>query len=727
MTKTLLVSNRLPTTVTIEGENTSYAASLGGLATGLSSIHKDKNSLWIGWNGLKSDDLSDKLQQKISEELLQDHKCVGVDLNAADVEEFYYGFCNKTIWPLFHYFINKAEYSQELWKAYERINYHFFDKVKEHITPGSKVWVHDYQLMLLPKMIKEEFPDTEVGFFLHIPFPSYEIFRLLPWRKTLLEGVLGADLIGFHTYDYVRHFLSSVRRLLNYEHHLGCIELSDRIVKADVFPMGIDYERYSKSSEIQGVKKEIKQIISQIQGKKIVLSVDRLDYSKGIPERIKAFDRFLEMYPEYKEKVAMIVIAAPSREEVDSYAELRKEVEVLVSQTNGFHGRIGWVPIWFFYQSFSFENLTALYSQSDVLLVSPLRDGMNLVAKEYIATRSDKKGVVVLSETAGAACELAESLMVNPNDIYQIAKAIKTALEMPEVQQIDANTMMHERLERYTVEHWAKDFIEKLGHVKGLQKSNNCEKIEGEKLLNLIDEYRSAKKRLLLLDYDGTLRPFFNVPAHASPTEELLQLLRTLADDPKNELVVISGRDKDTLEAWLGELPIRLIAGHGVWMKNDNIWDVIEQFDKSWKDVIRPVLAVHSDRTPGSIVEEKEFSLAWHYRRCEPELAKVRLSELREILLDYTHNLDVGLLEGNKVIEVKDKAVNKGRAAKVMRDDQDWDFILCVGDDVTDEDMFVALSDSAHCIKVGFGQTEAQSQVKDVAAFLSILNQLAEI
>lgn len=726
MGQTILVSNRLPVTISFNDQDIDYQQSLGGLATGLSTIHKADGSLWIGWNGLKSDELQASVEEEINSTLLRNHKCVAVSLKGNDVDEFYFGFCNKTIWPLFHYFINKAEYNHDLWKAYVRINRIFFETLEKHIKPDSQVWVHDYQLMLLPKMIKEAYPDTQVGFFLHIPFPSYEIFRLLPWRKKILEGILGSDLIGFHTYDYVRHFLSATRRILNYENHLGLIDLPERTVKTDIFPMGIDYKKYAEAHMRPEVQKEIEKFVKQKHGRKTILSVDRLDYSKGIPERIKAFDRFLELYPDYKEKVALIVIAAPSRVEVESYIELRKEVEGLVSQTNGRHGRIGWVPIWFFYQSFSFDNLTALYAESEVLLVTPLRDGMNLVAKEYIATRSDKKGVVVLSETAGAACELSESLVVNANSIYEIAQAIKKALEMPVDEQIAANTVMHERLQRYTVENWANDFMDKLsiaGHHNEVQPSRY---LEGETLKDLQREYSQSKKRLLILDYDGTLTPFFSVPSQASPTKELKALLLKLANDDNNEVAIISGRDKDTLEQWLGDLPVHLIAGHGVWIRYlGEPWNVIDSFDKGWKEVIRPILLVHADRTPGSLVEEKEFSLAWHYRRCEPELAEVRLSELREILFDYTHNLEVGLLEGNKVIEVKDKAVNKGRAAKLMRNRQKWDFIFCAGDDVTDEDMFQALAGEAHCIKIGSGTTAATEFVRDVEEFLGILKEFS--
>ncbi|MGC9343384.1 MAG: trehalose-6-phosphate synthase, partial [Bacteroidales bacterium] len=284
-------------------------------------------------------------------------------------------------------------------------------------------------------MIREEYPDVNIGFFLHIPFPSFELFRMLPWRKEILEGMLGADLIGFHSYDYERHFLSSVKRLFGHETYLNQIKLEDRIVKMDAFPMGIDYEKFHMAAvELQNtpieeqseVKKELERYRKNHPGRKLILSIDRLDYSKGIPQRLIAFEHFLIKYPEFREKVTLVMLSVPSRVEVEHYQLMKKEIDELVGRINGEFASINWTPIWYFYRSMPFENLIELYTTADVALITPVRDGMNLVAKEYLATRTDGTGVLILGEMAGAYKELNEALIINPNDKDEIAENIKT-------------------------------------------------------------------------------------------------------------------------------------------------------------------------------------------------------------------------------------------------------------------------------------------------------------
>jgi trehalose 6-phosphate synthase/phosphatase len=727
MSKNIFISNRLPVTITIGENGIAFTPSIGGLATGLKSVHEDKKSLWLGWSGLSSDSLGDAEIREIDSELLSRHKSASVFLSESDIRDYYYGFCNKTIWPLFHYFIEEIEYEHRHWEAYRRVNRKFFERLEEVIEEGDTIWVHDYQLMLLPEMIREKYPDTTIGFFLHIPFPSYELFRLLPWREEILKGLLGSDLIGFHTYDYTRHFLSSVRRILGYEHNLGYLQMGQRSVKADAFPMGIDYKRYHDALDTDAIREESEDVLKKAQGTKIILSVDRLDYTKGIPERIKSYAEFLRLHPQYREKVTMILIVAPSRTEVDTYSDLLKEIQELVSNTNGEHGTIGWVPVWFFYRSFGFENLTAIYAAADVLLVTPLRDGMNLVVKEYIAARRDAKGMVVLSETAGAASELGEAVIVNTNNIREVAEGIKTALEMPETEKITRNKVMHKRLKHYDVEFWANDFLRSLADVKDKQKEHMLIKMDEKNTERLIKAKKDAGKRLFLLDYDGTLVQFKDKPEYAVPDKELLELITRLAEDKKNTVVIISGRDRNTLEEWFGELKINLVAAHGMWVREEGKkWEQIELLSNEWKENIRPILEMHTARTPGSLVEEKEYSLAWHYRRCEPELAAVRVNELKDALGDLIGNLNIGLLSGNKVIEIKDTSVNKGRASSLWLNRNEWGLIFVAGDDWTDEDIFNILPDDAWSIKVGSEVSRARFRVDRTENVRELLKRLAE-
>jgi len=444
MNRLLIVSNRLPISIEKTENKLDFKRSVGGLATGLSSFYESYESLWIGWPGITLEDIEGKENEVNAR--LKSKSFYPVYITQQDTENYYEGFCNKTVWPLFHYFTQYAKYDEVTWRSYKQVNEAFFEVIMKVIEPGDTIWVHDYHLMLLPKLIREEIQDATIGFFLHIPFPSFEVFRLLPWRKEILNGLLGADLIGFHSFDYVRHFNSSISRLLGYESTFGQIKVDNRLAKVDTFPMGIDYERFSSAVTESAVQDEIKQIRDEVGERKIIFSIDRLDYTKGILKRLESFDLFLDNNPEYEEKVTLILVAVPSRTGVEQYELLKKQLDELVGRINGQHGKIGWVPVWYLYQFLPFRTLVALYNIADIALITPLRDGMNLIAKEFIATKLDGKGVLILSEMAGAAREMGEALIINPNDKVEVANALKEALTMPEEVQIENNKLMQERL-----------------------------------------------------------------------------------------------------------------------------------------------------------------------------------------------------------------------------------------------------------------------------------------
>ncbi|GAB6089705.1 bifunctional alpha,alpha-trehalose-phosphate synthase (UDP-forming)/trehalose-phosphatase [Spirochaeta dissipatitropha] len=723
----VIVSNRLSVSAVKNGDTIEYAQSMGGLATGLSSLHGDYEMLWVGWPGIPREDLTTEEQSSMDSHLQKNYGCAAVQLSRQDVQEFYLGFCNNTIWPLFHYFPSYVEYNHELWNAYERVNLSFFEQLKPLLREDDIVWIHDYQLMLLPQLVRESFPDIRIGYFLHIPFPSYELFRLLPWRREILDGLLGSDLIGFHTYDYARHFLSAVRRIEGHDHHLGHIKTGGRSISVDVFPMGIDYDKFAESGKIEEVKSFITNIKRGMAHRKMILSVDRLDYSKGIPNRLWGFRYFLDKHPEWYGKVTLAMIVAPSREGVPQYQDLKREVEELVSDINGTFGTIEWVPVQYFYRPFPFTELTAMYSEASVLLVTPLRDGMNLIAKEYVAAKTDGDGVVILSETAGAARELGETIMVNPTNLPEIGEAINTALNMKDQDKARRNTVMHQRIRRYDIRTWAQDFTAKLIEAAANHNQNGALPLNTARRQEISTDFASAESRLLLLDYDGTLVGFKAVPEDATADSELHDLIASLADLPDTEVVIISGRDRDFLESQWDNLPVGLIAGHGVWQRRlGGEWEVSEVLDIEWKDAIRPVMQRYRDRTPGASIEEKAFSIAWHYRRSEPELAAIRLGELREALLGLTSNLNVSVLDGNKVLEVKNSSVNKGRGAARYMMGSEYKFILAAGDDHTDEDLFAMLPDHANSIKIGAQQTVAKYFLPGPKEVRKFLHQLLE-
>jgi len=467
MGKTIIVSNRLPLQVSLRNEEIEVEQSVGGLATGLKSIHDEGNSIWIGWSGITEEELNPELSQKINKEL-RAAKCDAVHLNQDEIDKFYLGFSNKSLWPLFHYFMEYAEFDSSEWEAYKAVNQKFADKVLEKVEDGDRIWIHDYQLMLVPKMIRDKNPDVAIGFFLHIPFPSYEIFRTFPWREELLKGMLGADLIGFHTYDYERHFMSSVKRILNLEVKYSAIKYRDKTVRVSSFPMGIDFDKFynaalrHKNQDFGNKSSMLKRLEDHIETSEeaqLIISIDRMDYTKGIPNRIKAFEHFLNKYPQFKEKVHLIMLTVPSRSNVPQYQLLKRETDELVGQINGKFSTVNWTPIWYFYRSMPFENLIDLYVSSDVALINPLRDGMNLVAKEFVASRVNQDGVLVLSEMAGAAKEMSEALLINPSNFEQIADTLKLALEMPVEEQKSRMNILQKRLKFHSVEKWAEDFL----------------------------------------------------------------------------------------------------------------------------------------------------------------------------------------------------------------------------------------------------------------------------
>jgi trehalose 6-phosphate synthase/phosphatase len=539
----IIVSNRLPVNVVKEKGVITFLPSTGGLATAMSSIGQDQDKIWIGWPGIASDDLEPADKRLITRKL-REYGCAPVFLTQKQIAGYYDGYANATIWPLFHYFHNDAVYDRAYWEPYKEVNHQFQKAVLRQARPDATIWVHDYHLMLLPRMLKRELPTSSLGFFLHIPFPSYEIFRVLPHRADLLRGLLGADLVGFHTYDYSRHFASSVLNVLGHDTHQGTITVNDRRVVSDAFPIGIDYQKFVKALRSPTVKAEIQLLRDHYAGQKLIISVDRLDYSKGIVGRLEAFDLFLEQHPAYHGKVALVVIAVPSRSDVKAYKQLRDTIELAVSRINGKYATMDWSPISYQYKNLPFEQTVALYAAADIALVTPLRDGMNLVAKEYVASKQTRPGVLILSEMAGASHELAEAIRVNPYDTANIVAALTQALRMPAAQQKRAMLAMQARISRYSVTRWANDFTEQLIHAKTAAADAQRLRMDSNTQKALLKAYKSAKKRLILLDYDGTLKDFLP-PARkdrARPPALLLKYLALLAADPHNHVCIISGR-----------------------------------------------------------------------------------------------------------------------------------------------------------------------------------------
>ena len=726
----IVVANRLPVTITKKKGKFSFQQSPGGLATALSTLQSKKKIVFFGWAGYipENSEEMDYLRKKLN----TDYNCHPIFLNQKELDKFYYGFSNKTLWPLFHYFSSNCTFKEEEWKTYKNVNQKFFKEIIKNVTEQDLIWIHDYHLMLLPDLLRNHMNNCSIGFFLHIPFPSFELFRILPWSTEILEGLLGSDLIGFHTYEYVRHFLSSVLRVLGYEHELGIISCCERMIKVDNFPIGIDFKFINDLLKKSSTNKEIDKIKRNIgtKQKKVILSVDRLDYTKGIPQRLDAFELFLTRNPEWHNKIVYVMLCVPSRTEVDDYFSLKQEVEGLIGKINGRFGTPEWIPVIYMFRSLPFKKLLPLYAISDVALVTPVRDGMNLVAKEYVASRKNNSGVLILSETAGAAFELGEALFVNIYNKEEVVEALNKALSMSEEEQQKRITAMKKRIENFDIYHWTENFINGVKDIKKLQIERQLKKLNKEQENIILSDLRKSKKRLLLFDYDGTLISFSKTPMEAKPDDELKSLLMNIANNPNNKLIIISGRDRQTMETWLGDIPCSLVAEHGARIRSDPVsnWSISKPIHIEWREHIKAIFKIYEARVPGSFVEEKEYSLVWHYRKAsDPELGEIRACELFDNLTEYLANTELQLTYGKKIIEVKPIGINKGEATDHFLIQREWDFILAVGDDWTDEDIFKVLPPFAYSIKIGYGTTLAKFIIESTQTCRLLLQQIARI
>ncbi len=728
MSKLWIVSNRLPVTVAFRDDGLHVGQSVGGLATGMASFYEERDCEWIGWPGVADEQGTDADRDAIRQ-LLADRRCVPIFLSEQELDEYYKGFCNQTVWPLCHYFPTYAEYQDRYWEAYVAVNERFRDAIIDRAGPEDTIWVHDYHLFLLPGLLRERLPEAKIGFFLHIPFPSSEIVRLLPWREELLNQLLGADLIGFHTYDYVRHFLASVSGVLGHAPIAAgktVIPVGRRLVRTDAFPMGIDFGRFERLSRSEEAEREVKRIRDDIGDRRVIVSIDRLDYSKGMLQRLGAFERFLEEHPEQHRKVTLVLKAIASRSGIAQYDRLKRRLDEAVGRVNGRFGTLDWAPVWYLFRFLPEETLVALYKLADVALLTPLRDGMNLIAKEFLAAKTDEDGVLILSELAGAAHELQEALIVNPNDERQISRAISEALEMPDDEQRIRCRRMRERIERTDVVHWAREFIDALDETKRLQERLTTGRLAAGARRDLVAAYRSADTRLLAFDYDGTLTELAARPERAAPTEGILSVLGDLAEAPGNDVAVFSGRRRERLDTWFGGLPVRLVAEHGVWTRDpDGEWHQVHLVTTEWKDEIRPMVELYARRTPGSRLEEKEYSLVWDYRATKREFAEVRSAELLADLnpMLQTHHLDV--LRGAGYLELKSAGISESTVVAEWVAEGNYAFVLCAGDDMSDEDVFAVLPEDAYTIRIGPVPSRARFSLTSPAELIDLLHELA--
>ncbi|KAG0210688.1 Trehalose-6-P synthase/phosphatase complex synthase subunit [Mortierella sp. GBA43] len=768
----LVVSNRLPVTITKDAAgNYQYKMSSGGLVSALSGLKRMMKFTWIGWPGI---DIPEGERALVQQELLEKHSCLPVFIDDEIADMHYNGFSNSILWPLFHYHPGEISFNEDDWGAYQQANSLFAKAITEIVRDGDLVWVQDYHLMLLPKLLRDEVSnsrqsgeptkDIKIGFFLHTP--------ILPVRKEILLGVLNSDLIGFHTYDYARHFLSSCTRILGLSTMPNGVDFQGRYAHVGTFPIGIDPEKFAEGLKEPKVIDRIRSLREKFKGVKVIVGVDRLDYIKGVPQKMHALEVFLSEHPEWIGKVVLVQVAVPSRQDVEEYQSLRAVVNELVGRINGQYGTIEFQPIHFLHKSVNFEELVALYAASDVCLISSTRDGMNLVSYEYICCQHENHGVLILSEFAGAAQSLNGSIIVNPWNTSELAEAIYEAVTMPEETRKSNLQKLYRYVTKYTAAYWGLSFVNELRRVsEEFDHRMALPKLTVDRVLQARD--KSTRNKVVFFDYDGTLTTTHKLPEFANPASHIIDNLQALAAQPNTFVYILSGRDRKHLDAWFGGCGVGLSAEHGCFYKhppgvanamkqirsempdhNNNAQEPaklvkdagngwfrsVDQVDDSWRETIRPLFKHYTERTPGSFIEEKEINMTWHYREADPEFGTWQATELQVNLEKLLAHMALSIILGNKTLELRPSSIDKSTSVKaILKDIQadvgPVDFILCVGDGKTDEAVFSCLGND--CVvgpdvkelltcTVGQKQTEAKFYVADVPEVESLLADMAK-
>ncbi|MCH9631957.1 MAG: hypothetical protein S4CHLAM6_02790 [Chlamydiae bacterium] len=721
----IVVSNRLPISIFNKDDHWEIKSSTGGLASALTGVREQIDFTWIGWPGASF--LKDQ-EESIRKELKKKN-LVPIFINQEQEEHFYHTFCNSILWPLFHYFTDHITHTCSSWKFYEQVNKLFANEILELAEKNATIWVHDFHLMLLPGLLREKRPDLKIGFFLHIPFPSSEIYRMFPKREALLKGVLGADYIGFHTSDYARHFRLACLRVLGCDSNSEGVTYHGKKVGIGVNPIGMNIKSFDEVLSNPSYSGYIQEIQSRYKDHQVILGVERLDYTKGISLKLQAFEHFLEKNPKLVGKVVLLQIIVPSRHDSIEYQRYRSDIEKAISRLNGKYSKPGFIPVQYIYRNLPLEELIALYCLADVCVIASIRDGMNLVAQEFVycASKMPVAGALLLSEFAGVSHHLPHAALINPLDIEGLSEDLKKALEMPEMERKNKIDKMAHSVVALDSPLWAKQFLEKLELVakKNNFRHHNFSLSVGNKE-KLLCKAQESSKRIIILDYDGTLREITSLPTKATPTDEILQLLRNLSSLKNTEVHIVSGRDAKTLQAWLGDLPISLSAEHGFKHKStDADWQKLREFDMSWAPYVNEVLEKMTEEVPGSFLETKECSLCWHYRLADLDYGEWRAKELYTSLIHDLANLPVEIITGKKVIEIRAQGVSKGQYIQHILDKNTQDhFIMCMGDDRTDLEMYSKLPKDAISIHIGECMGKTTFQLESPAKARELLKEI---
>ncbi|KYG69223.1 hypothetical protein AZI87_08425 [Bdellovibrio bacteriovorus] len=720
--KRIFISNRLPFNITADGE---LKRGSGGLVSALLGVSLDEPFAWFGFDTDK--DEAERLQNKVSQAHphLQSYP---VYISKERYEKYYDGFSNEIIWPLFHYESQLTGFIRENWEAYKEANQIMADEIVKVATDKDTIWIHDFHFLLLPKMLRERLPNVKIGFFLHIPFPSAELFRQLPVREEILSAMLHSDLIGFHEHSYLRQFTVSLKSILGLDTSFFKADLNGHAAHLGVYPISIESDAYKAKASSPEVQQKCDYYASVSNVPFTLLGVDRLDYTKGLVLKLRGLHRAFTKYPELVGKISLLQIAVPTRENVQAYMDLKKEIEQLVGSINGQFGTPDYIPVHYIFKSISEVELLALYRSSNAALVTSKRDGMNLVAMEYVMAQDlETPGSLILSEFAGASSMLSDALIVNPWDVDAIADAIKQAFEMSFDERYERLSHLQEILSRYSSTKWALAFLKDLEQITQISSKKVVDiQAPPESWPKPLHSALQTKKMKVVLDYDGTVVALAKRPELATLLEETKHLLLSLHE--KMEVFVISGRSKEFLESQFADMPIGLAAEHGAYFKfPGETWQSrIASEIQAWYPQIEKVMNDYSDRVPLAWVEKKSASLVWHFRQSPADFANFQAKKLHDELQVGMANEPVSIAMGSNIVEAKAIECNKGNFLRwlLQLGNTDADSIICIGDDRTDEDMFRALGEKGFSIKVGPGITEAHYRLKNQKEVLSFLHEL---
>ena len=724
MSRCIIVSNRLP--FKTDAITHQLVPTAGGLVTALREVELTMPKIWMG--AYPGEVIPDDWQQQQQQALADDTEYIPIPISQSLYDDYYNGFCNDVLWPLLHYQTGFVNFTTAAWQSYQKVNHKFAEAIIKIVKPTDMIWIHDFHLFLLPALLKKKYKNLRIGFFLHVPFPSSEFFRELPSRREILYGLLGADLIGFHDYAYLQHFCKSLSGILGIDTNFFNVRHDNRTTYFGVFPIGIEatkLRQQAKHKNVIALSKKYKQ------PNFVFLGVDRLDYTKGLDLKIKAFRELLAKYPQYHGKVTLMQIAVPTREDAVRYIELKKYIEQLVGAVNGEFSTPEWTPIQYLYTTLSEDELLGLYRMADTLVVTSKRDGMNLVVLEYIATQNARNpGSVLLSEFTGAISILGYVTAINPWDIEQTADKMAGVIEAPLAERVKSNQAMFKYLCEYTSTRWAASFIEQL-------QKTAIKEIDVAEEISLTRHFMSHFKQqnhlmtkdniLLMLDYDGTLTSIENLPGLAVLPNKTRDVIQILSQQKNIKIVIISGRNGQFLKKQFAGLDVEICAEHGAKYFNPEVnkWQNLVLSDyKNWYTIAERMMYDYSIRVPGSFMEKKQFSITWHYRNSPSRFATYQALKLTEELEMSLANLPATVMSGKKVIEVCAVEANKGRFLQWYLHNQPTEAtILTLGDDQTDEAMFAFVRmHKGIAIKVGSGSTRAHYRLveqKDVLPFLN--------